>query len=215
MKNLSPLLFALSLLLSNLACAQDCPPQGDGGDTTLNRLKNRTELPGSFIHMKVDGFIASTPVVKSRPKRMDLFPQDERGKLDSVDRLSITLEGYLVDAKQGESESSNCHAKTKRGLRFWVAPEQPPAWNTPAAKALLPRSVVAEASPYWQGEHADTWQMGFIGPMVKDHFKVRVSGWLLYNPEHPEQLGKTRGTLWEIHPVTKVEIWNGETWREL
>lgn len=215
MKSPPLLLLAFAAILAPLTRAQDCPPQGNGGDTTLNRLKNRTELPGSFIHMKVAGFIASTPVVKDHFKRMDLFPKDERGKLDSVDRLSVTLEGYLVDAEQGESEPSNCHAKTKRGIRFWIAPEQPPEGNPQAAKALLARSVVGAASPYWQGEHADTWQLDFIAPILKDRAKVRVSGWLLYNPEHPEQLGKTRGSLWEIHPMTKVEIWDGGGWREL
>ncbi len=210
-----PLLLVLAAALSPLPHAQNCPSQGNGGDTTLNRLKNRTELPGSFIHMKVDGFLASTPKVSSQAKRMDLFPKAEREKLDSVDRLSITLEGYLVDVKPGESESSNCHAKTKRGLQFLVAPAQPPAGDKQAAKTLLARSVVAVASLYWQAQHADTWRLDFIAPILKDRAKVRVSGWLLYNPEHPEQSGKTRGTLWEIHPVTKMEIWNGGTWREL
>src|SRR3977135_2943309 len=28
-------------------------------------------------------------------------------------------------------------------------------------------------------------------------------------------MGKTRGTLWEIHPVTPIEFWNGTGWQDL
>jgi hypothetical protein len=31
--------------------------------------------------------------------------------------------------------------------------------------------------------------------------EVRIRGWLMLDQEHPEQIGKTRGTLWEIHPI--------------
>ena len=45
--------------------------------------------------------------------------------------------------------------------------------------------------------------------------KVRVSGWVMYDPEHPNMLRKTRGTLWEIHPVTKIEYMDGGAWKNL
>ncbi len=30
-----------------------------------------------------------------------------------------------------------------------------------------------------------------------------------------DQVGKTRATLWEIHPILKIEVWSGNRWREL
>jgi len=39
-----------------------------------------------------------------------------------------------------------------------------------------------------------------------DSLAVRISGWLMLDPEHPDQLGKTRGTIWEIHPVMKLKV---------
>jgi hypothetical protein len=35
---------------------------------------------------------------------------------------------------------------------------------------------------------------------------VRISGWLMMDPEHPDQIGNTRGTIWEIHPIMQIEV---------
>ncbi|GEM_PF-6488381 len=34
----------------------------------------------------------------------------------------------------------------------------------------------------------------------------------LYDPEHPEPLNRLRGTLWEIHPVTAIDVWRDGMW---
>jgi hypothetical protein len=48
--------------------------------------------------------------------------------------------------------------------------------------------------------------------MAKQNQRVRISGWLLFDQEHPEQLGKTRATLWEIHPIIKIETQQNGNW---
>ena len=40
---------------------------------------------------------------------------------------------------------------------------------------------------------------------------VRISGWLLFDPQHTNHLKKYRSTLWEIHPITKIEVWDTDT----
>jgi hypothetical protein len=45
--------------------------------------------------------------------------------------------------------------------------------------------------------------------------KVRISGWLLMDQEHPDQVGKTRGTIWEIHPIIAFDVQRGNTWVSL
>jgi hypothetical protein len=37
----------------------------------------------------------------------------------------------------------------------------------------------------------------------------------MYDFEHPEQLGKTRATLWEIHPILKTEVRDGKEWKNV
>ena len=41
---------------------------------------------------------------------------------------------------------------------------------------------------------------------------MRVSGWMFYNAEPQEQLMQLRGTMWEIHPVTRIEVWKDGGW---
>jgi len=208
-------IFAVALCVASFAAAQDCPAIGSGGDTTLNKLKNRTQMPGSYIRMPVRAFLTSTPTIDDRHKHMDKFSAEDRAKIDSVNRLSVALEGFLIDAKQSGPEACNCQSKSRHDYHVWIAPEPPLAGDKAAAKAMRANSVVVEPTPYWQEQHGDTWRLRFFTRLAHDRARVRVSGWVMYDPEHPDQIGKTRATLWEIHPVTKVEVWSGGDWREL
>jgi len=53
---------------------------------------------------------------------------------------------------------------------------------------------------------------------------VRISGWLMFDPDHPSMIldptnpnisGKFRVTLWEVHPITKIEVWQNGAWVDL
>ena len=45
--------------------------------------------------------------------------------------------------------------------------------------------------------------------------QVRISGWPLYDQEHKPEVGKTRSTLWEIHPITSIEVATNGGWVDL
>jgi hypothetical protein len=42
---------------------------------------------------------------------------------------------------------------------------------------------------------------------------VRLSGYLLDDFVHCVAVGDSRATAWEIHPVTKIEVWNEKSRR--
>ena len=42
--------------------------------------------------------------------------------------------------------------------------------------------------------------------------QVRISGWLMMDPAHPDQVGQTRGTTWEIHPILAIEVAQNGGW---
>jgi hypothetical protein len=48
--------------------------------------------------------------------------------------------------------------------------------------------------------------------LVDGKTRVRLSGWLMLDQEHAEQIGKTRGTLWEIHPIIIFEFQKNGQW---
>jgi len=54
------------------------------------------------------------------------------------------------------------------------------------------------------------------GVVVPAALVVVIYRWTMLDPEHPEEIGKSRGTIWEIHPVMKVEVQQpGGGWNEL
>ena len=74
--------------------------------------------------------------------------------------------------------------------------------------------MVAEVTPRWLGSNPG-WRVRILTRLVQQHAKFRLTGWLMLDPEHPDQIGKTRGGLWEIHPMTKIEVFSGGRWVEL
>ena len=93
--------------------------------------------------------------------------------------------------------------------------------------------VTAELTPQW-GRGSDPWSYerlvatlrpnrGGAAPWETGPRRARVSGWLLYDFQYdlrhdPEALrGGARLTGWEIHPVTRIEVWEeaDSAWREV
>jgi hypothetical protein len=47
---------------------------------------------------------------------------------------------------------------------------------------------------------------------VNTNTQVRITGWLLYDWEHLGVVGQERATVWEVHPITKIEVQQNGTW---
>jgi hypothetical protein len=182
---------------------QGCPADGDGGDRPLNRLKNRVDsatwMPTPFASV----ISLRWPQSVVRRTRADWTERDSITVAES-EGLPVAVEGYLVGAKTEGPEATNCHgAESKfRDWHLWLA-------ATPGKDRR--RSIVVETTPIIRSRHPE-WSLGDIHRLVRDSTPVRVSGWLMFDPEHPEQIGKTRGTLWEIHPIMRIEVQRDGRW---
>ena len=185
---------------------EDCPAEGDGGDRTQNRLKNRVDsaawMPADFDAVR----LLSWPRRTER-RRRDGWTRSDRAALAKFEGLPLAIEGYFAGVKQEGPEATNCHgADAKfRDWHIWLAPE-PGRDRT--------RAIVVETTPPVRSIHPD-WTLSTIRRLARDSTRVRVSGWLFYDPEHPDQIGRTRGTLWEIHPVMRIEAWKNGHWEEM
>jgi hypothetical protein len=182
---------------------EGCPPDGDGGDRELNRLKNRVDS-AAWKSTPFDAvLLLGWPAGVTRRPRAEWRVSDSIA-VDKREGLPIRVEGYFVGAKQEGPEATNCHGadRTVRDWHVWLAAE--PGKNRR-------RSIVVETTPAVRAKHPE-WSLTTIHELVRDSTPVRVSGWLLLDQEHPEQLGKTRGTLWEIHPVMEIEIKRDGRW---
>ena len=76
------------------------------------------------------------------------------------------------------------------------------------------RSVVIEFTPRVRAQHL-TWTLEVLQGLARQKTRVRASGWTMLDPEHPDEVGKSRGTIWEIHPVMQVETQQGGNWKRL
>ncbi len=175
--------------------ATPCPPEGRGGDPILNRLKNRTEEPTSYQPVTVAQILGwNWPRSAERKDYAKFGPQD-RAYIAGFNARAVVTEGYLLEVKLQGPETANCGISypTEEDFHLWIV------GSNLEGKAT---SVVVEVSPRVRRDRPDLFLRNLQSLVGK---KIRVYGWVMFDPEHPDQVGKTRGTLWEIHPVMKVE----------
>ena len=123
-----------------------------------------------------------------------------------LERRGVSLIGYarsMISAMDGDMHVSLCPAPLPRaGEGLPVTAEITPQWHRGSPRWRWER-LAAEfrthvwGTPEWPG-----------GPRL-----VRVSGWLLYDfeydaPWRPARKYIRRLTGWEIHPVTRIELWD-------
>jgi hypothetical protein len=184
---------------------QGCPPQGDGGDAALNVRKNRTdtgnwqsETVANLVHLPYPQSVVRQPRAAWSSADAATVAQNEGRPLQ--------VEGYLLLVRHEGPESPNCHDPNERDFHMWLS-------GAPGTSADRAGSMIVEVTPRSRalnsGWQPDSRLLGLIGK------HVRISGWLLLDQEHPEQVGKTRGTLWEIHPVMKIEVDQNGQWIDL
>jgi hypothetical protein len=185
---------------------EGCPPQGDGGDPELNRLKNRVD-EGNYQPLQFDA-VEQLDWPKSIERRdRDTWSATNTAIVKHNEGAALAVEGYLADAKESGPESCNCHGADHR-FRDWHI------WLTKSPGQDRTGSIVVETTPRVRDKHP-AWTLKVLRKISKNTERVRISGWLFLDPEHPDQVGKTRGTIWEIHPVMKIEVQQQGRWVSL
>jgi hypothetical protein len=183
-----------------------CPPEGDGGDPVLNRLKNRVD-EASYIPVAFDTIVQLPwPEAIERRNRKNWAASDA-AEVARFEGAPVAVEGFLVGSKQEGPESPNCHGADAEFRDFHI-------WVAKTAGEDRSHSIVVEVTPPLRDKHPN-WRTDMLGQINRRDQRVRVSGWLMLDPEHPDQVGKTRGTIWEIHPVTKIEVLDGSSWTDI
>jgi hypothetical protein len=180
---------------------QGCPAVGDGGDPQLNIRKNRTDAAPWYPVSIASLLQLPWPADAVRSDRQR-WSADVTAGVARYEGLPIQVEGWLAGAKKQGPESCNCHSADDVDNHLWIV-DSP---NKDRAQ-----SVVVEITPRLRAEHPG-WAFSHISPLVDGVTKVRISGWLLLDQEHPDQVGKTRGTIWEIHPIVAFDVRRNNDW---
>jgi hypothetical protein len=122
---------------------------------------------------------------------------------------ALEITGWLASVKREGEESCNCHSPVEVDYHLWVVDDP-----SKANKESRWQSFVCEVTPRVRGEHTG-WDIQRIASVVKAFTEVRLMGWLMMDQEHPEQLQKTRGTLWEMHPIIEFYVRQNGDWVSL
>lgn len=197
-----------------------CPRQGDGkGDATLDSQKNRYLAPtAADMDPKITtagDLITQLPQLKPSTIHREKWPDSITQQVDTYEAKGATIEGYMLDAKEedtGGGESCNCHdPEVLFDYHIYIAD-----------KAGVPKaqSTIVEMTPRWRSVNPN-WNannqevgFGFIHRLIGK--KIRVTGWLLFDQDHVNNVGDWRATVWEIHPVTVFEYQQADgSWKEL
>jgi hypothetical protein len=186
----------------------NCSPKGKDGDSYLSSLKNRDVPPARTERYSVGRLmkVVPTDLPAGRADRTT-WSRSDRQMAAQWESRGLTVEGYLLhDVVPERKEACNCGSSTDVDFHLWLA-DRPAADRGRAA-------MVVEVSPRTRALHP-SWTRAALKQLVKKSAKVRVRGWLTWDNDHPEQLKKTRMTLWEVHPIHEFLILSGTKWQTL
>ncbi len=196
-----------------------CPQEGSGGMNRLANLqKNRVALPCAYTVTTFDEMLG----LKNLPRGVRSLSTGDQRRVYLEDRESrpMVFEGYLAMVKSGGEESPNCKSSERTDLHMELVSS-----DAGDPKDSRNKVVVTEVTP-WFGEARQSWTLdalsqfasyrsGYSGTMLRVPGKARIYGWLFFDNWHSGDgsVGTWRGTAWEIHPITRIEVWQNGTWR--
>jgi hypothetical protein len=186
-----------------------CPPEGDGGDPYLNQLKNRDIAPQTYKDMTVRELLDDEPedAIAMGRKHRDKWEQEAVDEVSRLESKGARVEGFLLRVKKEGPESCNCHSADLVDHHMWLAANADDVRAESVVVEVSPRMLATPRHPNWTGPALQS--------LAKQQLKVRISGWIMWDAEHPEQVGNTRGTLWEIHPIHRIEFFKDGQWTDL
>jgi len=182
-------------------------PEGAGGDPELNKLKNRNIAPKKVVEYTVKQIVAIPHEIldqEGKRRRSAWYPA-ARLHAEKYESQGAQVTGYIIRVKQSGPESANGYSDSTKDYHIWIA-------DTPEGSKN--NSMVVEVTPRWKVVYPE-WKLKYFQNLARQKAKVRVTGWLLWDHEHASEVDKSRGTQWEIHPITRFEIFSNGAWREL
>jgi hypothetical protein len=186
-----------------------CGPTGLRGDSATNRRKNRTDVPSSY-HATTFAALAGLPYPATRSTNRSDWPPESLAVIHRYEGVAAQIVGYIVALRpqtKGSGESTNCYLTRSAEVDWHVAVVEHAGDGERTA-------LVVEPTPRVRAGHPK-WTVARVTPWVDSPDPVRISGWLMFDPAHRNHLNRYRQTLWEIHPVTRIEVRRDSAWVDL
>lgn len=190
----------------------NCPWNGDNSDPDTFVRKNRSDTADddgiSYHDVKWEA-IETLPYPVAKPLRKN-WTEEQLAEIKPFEGVAARTVGYIVAYKpqnRGSGEGTNCHFTAASETDTHMALVE-------AAGDAEKTSVVIEFTPRFLKAHPN-WNKNKLSDWIDSDQPVRISGWLMLDPDHRNHLNRFRSTLWEIHPITKIELWKDNQWVDL
>jgi hypothetical protein len=106
----------------------------------------------------------------------------------------------------GNGESTNCNLTGDNEVDWHI-------YLTNSSAQPISQAIIVETTPRTRPQH--NWTTNMLTAFVDSQTQVRISGWLMYDSEHVGVIGTQRATVWEVHPITRIEVQNNGQWVDL
>ncbi|NOT08883.1 MAG: SH3 domain-containing protein [Gemmatimonadales bacterium] len=220
--------------------AVSCGPTGDAADDDgTNFNKNRADVPDSSYLVTVDAIRSLPDTALWRFKNRKRWTQADSALVFPYEGLPLTVEGYFEIVKPQDAsppsagrrvgESPNCHSWTELDTDWHIALVADPSETEDRGIVVEPTPRTKRNNSGWNPDSVARLAVRRRPSSPRDEAnaaRVRVTGFLMLDPVHPDHIagkctvncaGKRffRATLWEIHPVTRIEVLLNGQWVNL
>lgn len=173
-----------------------CGEAGSQPDYVINRRKNRVD-EGQYLPVPWR-MLAQLPW----PRRVGYrfrkqWTADETKEVARYEGVAVEVEGYIADFRLIPPEPPNCYSTEARARDYHL-------WLSEGANGGKRQSIVVELTPRVRVSHPG-WTAQRLAALASTQVRVRVRGWLMFDQMHPESIGGTRITLWEVHPIMHLD----------
>lgn len=119
----------------------------------------------------------------------------------SYESAPVAVEGYLSHKinveNSGSGKSTNCHLTNDDEVDWHM-------YLTVQSNQPIANAIIVETTPWTRPLHS--WDYNSLSNYVNTNTKVRISGWLMYDFQHTGVIGTERASVWEVHPITRIEV---------
>ncbi len=208
-----------SILVHSDSARKKCGPRGNDTDPKTFILKNRSDSPNASHAVNFDALI-DLPFDQGMdadglkvPKDRTRWKPAHFSTVSAFEGISLTVTGFLAAVKPQRSggEATNCGFKGEQNTDWHIA-------LTRGHRDGESHSIVVEPTPRIKRLH-ENWTVARLrdrtGSERSRSDSVRVTGFLFYDPDHANHLGTFRRSMWELHPVTRIELFVAGRWIDI
>lgn len=187
----------------------DCGPAGTGTDIETNTRKNRNDQIVTSHDVSWSAVRALPDLINEHHRELKDFSPAGKALVKSYEGIPVRVIGYIkvIKPQTGNEETTNCASSAEPDTDWHIALVQ----NAHDAEKT---SFVIETTPRIRASHPK-WTPAALADWTDTDKQVRVTGYLLYDPEHRAHMGRYRASLWEVHPIVTFEVLKNGAWVSL